>query len=69
MQSALDEFQISIARVRDLISLHNSELLTPNSGDIDPTFAIGSRWPIDEVLVNDAVEFIEEVIESIHQIL
>jgi hypothetical protein len=24
MQSALDEFQISIARVRDLISLHNS---------------------------------------------
>ena len=36
--------------------------------DIDPTFGMGSRWYIDEVLVKDAVDFIEKVIESIHQI-
>lgn len=38
-----------------------------HEADIDPTFGIGSRWNIDEVLVNDAVDFIEQVIESIHQ--
>lgn len=40
-----------------------------HEADIDPTFGIGSRWYIDEVLVNDAVNFIEQVVESIHQIL
>jgi hypothetical protein len=30
---------------------------------------IGSRWNIDEVLVNDAVDFLEKVVESIHQVL
>jgi hypothetical protein len=40
-----------------------------HEADIDPTFGIGSRWYIDKVLVNDAIDFIEEVIESIHQIL
>ena len=40
-----------------------------HEADIDPTFGIGSRWYIDEILVNDAVNFIEQVVESIHQIL
>lgn len=40
-----------------------------HEADIDPTFGIGSRWYIDEVLVNDAIDFIESVVESIHQIL
>lgn len=40
-----------------------------HEADIDPTFNIGNRWNIDEVLVNDAVYFIEQVVESIHQIL
>jgi RiboL-PSP-HEPN len=40
-----------------------------HEADIDPTFGIGSRWYIDESLVNDAVDFIEQVVESIHQIL
>lgn len=40
-----------------------------HEADIDPTFGIGSRWYIDELLVNDAVDFIEQVVESIHQIL
>lgn len=40
-----------------------------HEADIDPTFNIGNRWYIDEVLVGDAVDFIELVVESIHQVL
>lgn len=40
-----------------------------HEADIDPTFNIGNRWYIDEVLVGDAVDFIEQVVESIHQVL
>ncbi|MGL5062775.1 MAG: HEPN domain-containing protein [Microcoleus sp.] len=40
-----------------------------HEADIDPTFNIGNRWSIDEVLVGDAVDFIELVVESIHQVL
>jgi len=40
-----------------------------HEADIDPTFNIGNRWNIDEVLVGDAVDFIEELVESIHQVL
>jgi len=40
-----------------------------HEADIDPTFNIGDRWSIDEELVGDAVDFIERLVESIHQIL
>lgn len=40
-----------------------------HEADIDPTFGIGGRWYIDEILVNDAVNFIEQVVEIIHQVL
>lgn len=40
-----------------------------HEADIDPTFNIGSRWNIDELLVGDAVDFIEMLVESIHQVL
>ena len=40
-----------------------------HEADIDPTFNIGSRWNIDEVLVGDAVNFVEMLVESIHQVL
>lgn len=40
-----------------------------HEADIDPTFGLGNRWPIDELMVGDAVDFIEQVVESIHQIL
>jgi hypothetical protein len=40
-----------------------------HEADIDPTFAIGGRWNIDEIMVNDAVDFIEQLVESIHQVL
>ncbi len=40
-----------------------------HEADIDPTFNIGSRWNIDEVDVDDAVNFIEKFVEIIHQVL
>ncbi|MTJ52461.1 hypothetical protein FJR38_07180 [Anabaena sp. UHCC 0253] len=40
-----------------------------HEADIDPTYGLGNRWNIDESMVNDAVNFIEQVVESIHQIL
>jgi hypothetical protein len=40
-----------------------------HEADIDPTFNIGNRWYIDEILVDDAVDFIEQLVESIHQVL
>ncbi|MBE9077031.1 hypothetical protein IQ241_06925 [Romeria aff. gracilis LEGE 07310] len=40
-----------------------------HEADIDPTFNIGSRWNIDELLVGDAVDFLEMLVESIHQVL
>jgi hypothetical protein len=40
-----------------------------HEADIDPSFSIGSRWNIDEILVGDAVNFIEILVESIHQVL
>ncbi len=40
-----------------------------HEADIDPTFNIGGRWNIDEVLVGDAVDFIEILVEGIHQVL
>lgn len=40
-----------------------------HEADINPTFGIGSRWVISEVLVTDAVNFIEQVVESLHQVL
>lgn len=40
-----------------------------HEADIDPTLALGNRWGINELLVNDAVDFIEQVVESIHSVL
>ena len=40
-----------------------------HEADIDPTLSLGNRWPINELLVNEAVNFLEQVVESIHKIL
>ncbi|WP_293105383.1 HEPN domain-containing protein [Moorena sp. SIO3I6] len=40
-----------------------------HEADINPTLGLGDRWPINEKLVNDAVDFIEEVVESIHAVI
>ena len=40
-----------------------------HEADIDPTFNIGNRWNIDESLVSEAVDFVEKLVEGIHQVL
>ena len=40
-----------------------------HEADIGPTFNIGNRWNINEMLIGDAVDFIEILVESIHQVL
>lgn len=40
-----------------------------HEADIDPTMGLGNRWNISEADVNNAVDFIEKVVESIHSIL
>jgi hypothetical protein len=54
---------------QQLIAIIDRRNKIAHEADIDPTFGIGSRWNIDEILVNDAVDFIEKVVESIHQII
>ncbi len=69
-----DEVAIQMNRsTRDIKQRLNSIVDRRNKiaheADIDPTFNIGSRWNIDEVLVDDAVGFIEMLVENIHQVL
>lgn len=40
-----------------------------HEADINPTLGLGDRWVINEVLVNDAVNFIEQVVQSIHSVI
>lgn len=40
-----------------------------HEADIDPTYGIGNRWAINESMVDDAVTFIEQVVDSIHHFL
>ena len=40
-----------------------------HEADINPAFGLGNRWGIDEGLVSDAVDFIEQIVESIHSVL
>lgn len=39
-----------------------------HEADMDPT-PYNTRWPIDEVLVDDAINFIEQIVETIHDLL
>lgn len=40
-----------------------------HEADINPPLSLGNRWYIDEAQVNDAVNFIEQLVENIHQVL
>ncbi|MTJ07391.1 HEPN domain-containing protein [Anabaena sp. UHCC 0204] len=73
-QPLWDEVAKKISRTaKDVKQQLNSIVYRRNKiaheADIDPTFGLGGRWNIDESMVNDAVNFIEQVVESIHQIL
>jgi hypothetical protein len=69
-----DEIAIQMAKpAKDIKQQLNSIVDRRNKiaheADIDPTFNIGNRWNIDEVLVDSAVDFIEMLVKSIHQLL
>ena len=69
-----DEVAVQMTKpVKDIKQQLNSIVDRRNKiaheADIDPTFNIGSRWNIDELLVGNAVDFIEMIVESIHQVL
>lgn len=40
-----------------------------HEADIDPGYGIGNRWDIEESFVTDAINFIEEVVHSIDNII
>ncbi len=40
-----------------------------HEADINPAFGIAERWNIDDILVGDAVDFIEILVESIHMVI
>lgn len=40
-----------------------------HEADIDPSYGIGNRWNINQILVNDAVNFLEQLVRAIDQIL
>ena len=54
---------------QQLIAIVDRRNKIAHEADIDPTFNIGNRWLIDEMQVNDAVDFIEKIVETIHQVL
>jgi hypothetical protein len=69
-----DEVSTKIAKPakdmkQELNSIVDRRNKIAHEADIDPTFNIGGRWNIDEVMVGDAVNFIETLVESIHQVL
>jgi hypothetical protein len=73
-QPLWDEVAKKISRTaKDVKQQLNSIVYRRNKiaheADIDPTYGLGNRLNIDESMVNDAVNFIEQVVESIHQIL
>ncbi len=39
-----------------------------HEADIDPSFP-GQRWPIDEILADDAIDFIEQLVNTIYLIV
>jgi hypothetical protein len=40
-----------------------------HEADIDPGYSLGRLWNIDEILVNDAVNFLDTLVQAIHQVV
>lgn len=69
-----DEVAIQMAKPKKEIKQQLNSIVDrrnkiAHEADIDPTFNIGDRWNIDELLVSEAVDFIERLVETIHQVL
>ncbi|CAD5962573.1 hypothetical protein PCC9214_03284 [Planktothrix tepida] len=54
---------------QELKAIINRRNKIAHEADINPTYNIGERWSIDQNQVNDAINFIDQVVESIDQIL
>jgi RiboL-PSP-HEPN len=69
-----DEVAIGMAKPakdikRQLNSIVDRRNKIAHEADIDPSSPIGGRWNIDELEVGSAVDFVEQLVESIHQVL
>ncbi len=54
---------------QELSSIVDRRNKIAHEADIDPSYNIGTRWPIDEIQVDSAINFIQQVVESIHQVI
>jgi hypothetical protein len=54
---------------QELSSIVDRRNKIAHEADIDPSYNIGTRWPIDENQVASAINFIQQVVESIHQVI
>jgi hypothetical protein len=54
---------------QELSSIVDRRNKIAHEADIDPSYNIGNRWPIDEIQVDSLINFIQQVVESIHQVI
>ncbi|MBW4491506.1 MAG: hypothetical protein KME26_00040 [Oscillatoria princeps RMCB-10] len=54
---------------QELSSIVDRRNKIAHEADIDPSYNIGTRWPIYEIQVDSAINFIQQVVESIHQVI
>jgi len=65
-----DQMKRSTKEVKqELKSIVDRRNQIAHEADINPTFGIGERWPIYEMQVCGAVDFIVGVVEAIHQVV
>jgi len=63
----LDRSSQSIKQqLREIVDRRNK---IAHEADVDPSYGIGNRWPIDADMVSQTVDFVEQVVQSIHRIL
>jgi len=63
----LDRSSQSIKQqLREIVDRRNK---IAHEADVNPSYGIGNRWPIDADMVSQTVDFVEQVVQSIHRIL
>ena len=68
-QSNLRVAKIAQGIKQELTSIVDRRNKIAHEADINPAFGIAERWNIDDILVGDAVDFIEILVESIHIVI
>jgi hypothetical protein len=62
----LSKQPINVKNELDLIIKRRDQIA--HEADSDPSYP-DARWPIDEMMVNDAVAFIEKIVHAIHKVI